>query len=264
VPSAESISNEWARDGDTVTVYGNYFFPNEQGKLEQVLFAGNIEGTVVAFTQTSIDVIVPSGALTGSITITSIYGKGRSKFTFRDMTGIFINGENPEAWNWWSTGVEFSTEGGLDGAYVKLVGTGGDWAWPAGSMILYYFRNDGLLPSKATASDYALRFEMKSIHWDEPNMIIWFDNLDTPDIDAENVCQYKFAPYTIGTDYVKDWHTVTIPLAEFKHNKATGSSTMAIADAATVQNFYILPFGGAVAANPFELWMDNFRLVKIK
>jgi hypothetical protein len=261
-PELNSISNEWAKDGDTVVITGRYFFANESNHLEQVLFAGNLEAKIISFTQNSATVVVPAGALAGAVTLTSIYGTGRSEFTFRDATGIFIDGENPSAWNWWGRG-DFSDVDGTSGAYVYLHGAGGSWAWPGDQMQLLYFRNDALLPSSANPGDYALRFEFKSTSWRGPNMVMWFDNTGKGDIDDGTIAQCHFAPYTEGTNYVTGWHTVTIPLSDFKYNKEMSVSNLVISDPSTVQNFFIFPFGNGEVA-PFDVKLDNLRLIKIK
>jgi hypothetical protein len=124
-PRVVSIENEWAADETETIIRGDYFFADEAGKLVQVLFPGNLEADVIEFDDHSITVKVPSGALLGTVTVESVYGKGRSQFTFRDKEGIFIDAEEPTGvWNTWNRS-SFATENGISGQYIKLSGTTG-------------------------------------------------------------------------------------------------------------------------------------------
>ncbi|MDR0618791.1 MAG: glycan-binding surface protein [Bacteroidales bacterium] len=262
-PDVAEISCEWAKDGDEVIIRGRYFF-----NVSEVLFAGNLRGEIVSSTETSVTVIVPDGTLSGAITVTSIYGTGRSKFTFRDATGIFIDGEDPAAWNWWGRS-DFGTDGGLNGQYVWLHGTGGSWSWPADQLQLLYFSGGKtLIPAEENPENYALRFEYKVENWKQPNMYMWFTAAEDANIDADNACQYLWEPYKIDDAVtnlqMSNWATATIPLSEFNVNKSTGSTNMHYTSSAQIVNFNCFVFGDAAESLPIDIKMDNLRLVKIK
>ncbi|MDR1682637.1 MAG: hypothetical protein LBS25_04535, partial [Candidatus Symbiothrix sp.] len=102
-PIPRSIENEWAHDGMQTVIFGDYFFADENGNLGDVVFPGNLVAEVITFDEQSITVIVPAGSLSGSVTVSSIYGKGRSEFTFRDKEGLFLDVEEPtKVWNTWN------------------------------------------------------------------------------------------------------------------------------------------------------------------
>ncbi|MFV0377831.1 MAG: glycan-binding surface protein [Mangrovibacterium sp.] len=268
-PQPESISCEWAPDGSTATIYGNYFFAREDGSID-VLFPGNLEATVSFFDETSVTVTVPEGSLAGYITITNDYGTGRSQFIFRDETGIFIDGENPSVWNNRGLSAFDSTEG-IDGQYVKFDGTTGAWAWPANALQLFYINPENTqLVSEGEVSDYALKFECYCHEWHDTPLLVWFSNDDdTHNVDGEDA-QYHWRPYlNNGTaeNFVTDgWITVTMPLEDFVYNKDESETTRAISGLDKLQNLNMMWFGAIQDGSTefgLNVWIDNVRLVKI-
>ena len=268
-PRVTGMKNEWAADGMETTIFGDYFFPGEDGKLVEILFPGNLTAEVISFDERNIRIKVPAGALPGTVTVESIYGKGRSEFTFRNNEGLFIDSNNPEVWNTWNRSA-FATEGGTSGQYVLLSGQSNNWAWPPESMQVIYINPTGntlaTVPG-SEPSDYALVFEYNSINWSGCHMYIWFGGAGGDNIDAPERVQYLWQPFMVNgtaTNLVTgEWVTVSIPLSEFNHNKASGSNDAKYSSIDELINMYIFVFGAADAPAPFELWMDNFRLVKI-
>lgn len=267
-PQVKSISCEFAADGSTAILYGNYFFPKSDGSIK-VLFPGNLEGTVTAFDVTSITVTVPDGALSGYITVTNDYGTGRSQFVFRDPTGIFIDGENPGAWNWWGLSAFDSTDG-IDGQYIKFEGTTGSWAWPANAIQLFYINQDSSpLVSEGEVSDYALKFECYCHEWHDTPLLVWFDNDQAHNVDGDNA-QYHWRPYLnngAAENFTTDgWVTVTMPLEDFVYSKDEGETTRAISGLDKLQNLNMMWFGAIQDGSTefgLNMWIDNVRLVKI-
>lgn len=268
-PSLESISCEWAGEGSEAILYGNYFFQRSDGTIS-VLFPGNVEAEVVEFTQESITIIIPDGALQGYITVENDYGKGKSPFIFRDPTGIFIDAENPSAWNWWGLS-DFASEGGIDGQYLSFEGTTGSWSWPANAIQLFYINpTEGPLVAEGDVADYALKFEVYCHEWHDTPMLVWFSNeYNTHDVDGADA-QYHWKPYNkngVFSNYTTDgWITVTFPLSEFKYSKDETESSRAIPDLSKLQNLNIIFFGPANEATTefgLKMWMDNLRIVKI-
>ncbi|MEN6618832.1 MAG: glycan-binding surface protein [Rikenellaceae bacterium] len=266
-PRVNSIDCEWAKDGSDVTILGDFFFADADGKIE-VLFPGNLPGVVKTFNNQSITCTVPAGTLPGTITVTSLYGKGRSQFTFRDSEGLFVDGENPSAWNNWNL-ADFGTEGGLSGQYVKLEGTTGSWAWPANA-IQFYYNRPGRTPivTEGEVEDYALKFEYYCHEWHDTPFLLWF----TSDEGSHNVdgadAQYHWKPYLnngVKTNFTTPgWKTVTIPLSEFIYSKDESENSRKISSLNSLVDFHGMFFGAADGTYPVKLWMDNLRIVKIK
>lgn len=266
-PSVVSISCEWAKDGSAVTIYGNYFFKDANNKID-VLFPGNLHAEVTSFTTESITCVVPSGALPGTIVVTSLYGKGRSQFTFRDSQGLFINGENTSLWNAWGLS-DFGTTGALDGQYIKFEGTTGSWAWPSNSIQLYYARPDRTpIVTTGEVSDYALRFECNCQEWHDTPFLLWFTKTaGTHNVDGADA-QYHWKPYLVNgvkTNFTTNgWVTVTLPLKDFIYSKDESENSRVIPGLSDLVDLHGMFFGAADGSYPVKLWIDNMRIVKIK
>jgi hypothetical protein len=274
-PSVVSILNEWTADGANATIYGNYFFADANGQLVEVLFPGNLKGEVIEFDEKTINVKVPNGALSGTITVETIYGKGRSQFTFREKEGLFIDAEEPTGvWNTWNRSA-FATEGGTSGQYILLQGTTGSWAWPSDAISIVYQRPDQTpIVTEGEPGDYALKFEANSIAWSGARLTMWFTPVSGEvDVDSPDVAQYYWQPFLAGeetyVDYVTNgWRTITIPLSEFNRSKYAdekeNGAARSIGNVNDLVNFCAMPFGAAAGNAPFDLRLDNFRIVKIK
>ncbi len=267
-PSVNGISCEWAPAGSTATLYGSSFFPRTDGTID-VTFPGNAVATVKSFTNTEIVFEVPAGAAKGNIVVENDYGKGRSLFTYKDNTGLFIDGQAPEAWNNWGCSA-FGTEGGIDGDYVLLKGSTGEWAWPANAIQMYYVRPDGTpIVSEGEVSEYALRMEVNSKSWKGTPMLVWFDNPGENHAVDGTAAQYHWRPYLTAPDknFVTDgWITVTMPLSEFIYSKDEKENSRKISSMSNVKNLNMMFFGPAETDNAdftLEMMIDNIRLVKL-
>lgn len=268
-PTVTNISCEWSMVGTKAIITGQSFFARANGTID-VIFPGNINAQVTSFTNTSIEFIVPEGAAKGSIVVENDYGKGRSSFLYKDDSGIFVDTENPLAWNNWGLS-DFDTVGGINGQYIKLKGATGEWAWPANGIQMYVVRNDGSsIVTEGEVADYALRMEVKSISWKGTPMLVWFDLPGEAHAVDGAAAQYHWKPYldAPGQNFVtEDWITVTMPLSEFIYSKDESDKGRKINVLSDLKNLTIMFFGPAGTDNtdfPFEMWIDNIRMVKIK
>lgn len=267
-PSVKSISCEWAKDASEATLYGAYFFAKEDGSID-VLFPGNLQAEIVAFSDEAITVKVPVGAMQGTIVVSNDYGSGKSAFTFRDNEGIFIDGENVNEWNGWGLS-DFDTADGIDGAYVKFAGATGAWAWPANQIQMLYVNPTGAsLASEGEVADYALKFECKSSEWHDTPMLLWFDTDGTHNVDGSEA-QYHWSPYDkngVSENYVTDgWITVVMPLSDFVYSKDETETDRKIASLDDLKNLNIMWFGEAFETTTefgLDLRIDNLRIVKV-
>ena len=102
VPFITGTSCEWAKAGSEMTLYGSYLFPYEESNTFDVTFPGGKTSQIKSFDSSSITVVVPDGALEGTISVEGEYGIGMTKFSYRESTGMFIDCENVAVWDGWS------------------------------------------------------------------------------------------------------------------------------------------------------------------
>lgn len=268
-PVLNSMKCEYVADGDTAVIEGDFFLN------PKVYFKGNMEAQIVSFTKTELKVIVPSGAEAGPVTVESMYGSTRSIFNFRDnpvvspSTKLFNDFEETSSWNPWGLSA-FASEDGLSGQYLKFEGTTGSWAWPANSLQLYYASsNRNPLVSSGDISTLALRFEANCKEWHDTPLLFWFtNNAGTHNVDGDDP-QAHWKPYLksgVKSNYVTDgWETITIPLSDFKYDKAeTGSVNRSITSLSQLVDLHAMFFGAADGTYNLKLWIDNMRIVKYK
>ncbi len=175
-PKISSMSLEWAKPGETVTIYGSYLF----GPLS-VEFPGVDPVEVATASGPSVDVKVPEGAQPGKIKVTTASGTAQSVFMYKDSRGMLFDfdgatGLDNHGWNGHSSQDDDGT--GISGRFLQF-GDGatpltGDWEeahwsfvyWP-GSWNDPENYQDGLQGARlidlADFSDWknmALKFEM--------------------------------------------------------------------------------------------------------
>ncbi len=266
-PVLNSLKCEYVADGDIAVINGDFFLE------PKVFFNGNMAAEIVNFNKTQIQVKVPNGSKAGPITVESIYGSTRSKFSFRDnnvqtpTTVIFVDFEET-SWNTWGLSA-FASEGGPTGKYMTLEGSTGSWAWPA-NPLQFYFNNPTRKPivSEGDIENLALRFEANVHEWHDTPLLLWFSkNKDTHDVDGADP-QAHWKPYLnsgVKSNFVTDgWITVTIPLTDFKYNKDESDDKRAISSLNELVDLHAMFFGAADGASNVKLWIDNMRIVKYK
>lgn len=131
LPKVESMSCEWAKAGETVTIKGSYLFAPLT-----VTFPGAdpVDVTVAAADGSSFDVKIPAGAQPGKVKVQTASGIAQSIFQYLDSRGMLfdfdgITGLDNHGWNGHSSKDDDGT--GISGRYFQF-GDGtavlnGDW-----------------------------------------------------------------------------------------------------------------------------------------
>lgn len=142
-PVVNSMSNEWAKSGETVTIKGNYFVEDSSNPIV-VSFSGvEVPHDDITVSMTELTFAVPAGAPAGRVTVTTYSGTGRSKFQYLDDRNILFDwdgsrGGFAEGYGWRSGAGLVHTPGAdgfpaLDGNYIVFTSdlqgeAGADWA----------------------------------------------------------------------------------------------------------------------------------------
>lgn len=184
-PVVTSMSNEYAKPGNIVTIYGSYFIDDPNIPLQVTLPDGKIITEFTDQTENAITFVMPECTQEGNITVTTIYGKTKSSFHYLDSRGILFDFDTPNAktgavlgnHGWHPQKIE-SDETSLSGNYLRLgdpdVTLTADGAWNDGKFSFEYwpgnwadpetYSGDGVrLTDLADFSDYtnmSYKFEM--------------------------------------------------------------------------------------------------------
>lgn len=129
VPTVNSMSCEFAKPGNEVTLTGDYFIDDPNVPLT-ITMAGNVEVTnITSITKTAVSFILPDNAPAGYINVKSIYGTGRSKFRYYDTRNILFDWDGSHGgmsighgWRDGSKVLKEADENSIDGAYIRLEG----------------------------------------------------------------------------------------------------------------------------------------------
>lgn len=257
-PTINNMSNEWAKAGEQATIYGNYFVDDPNTPL-----ALNINGTNIAIDEFDISHMsftIPDGLEEGPVEISSVYGKTKARFNYRDTRGMLFNDFGTYDAGPASTGLTnhgwhnmkiTSDENSLDGSYLFLGDCDiEDGSWMDGNVSFEYWPGDwdgtftGVnsrlsdIVSFADFNNMALKFECNipsSNPWTNLSMQCIFSGDEQVTLPTANNTFFN------GTDYPRalwtpwratgsydtggKWVTVTIPISNFKYkNDGTPAS----------------------------------------
>jgi len=269
-PLISSISCEYARPGDRITVSGDFFIE------PKIYFSGSdAPAEIVSFTQQSMEVVVPQGVEEGPIIVESIYGRTRSAFNFMDTTGLITNFDDGYQ-NPWGRGTVTTDDDAISGNYLLMETPSlSAWGWNESLMWGYWAYADtakGNVPiAQGDISNLCLKFEANIETWQDVPMLFWFQKWTPGGNISPDDAQYAQAHWKpwikngAKTDAATDgWVTVSIPLTEFKYNKEESADNLSVGDIANYTDLNIMVFGAGEITAPMKVKMDNFRIVKMK
>lgn len=255
VPRVNSMSNEWAAPGEEATIYGSFFFPNDETPLEISFPGATVSQSDITFNgSTEMTFTVPEGANPGYVTVSTISGAARSKFQYKDTRNILFDWDGSHGGHasgyGWRAGVVHtpgtdSWAEAVDGSYLyfggaELAASGETWAEDNFSFN-YWPGNVGHdyppLSSREEFAEYIdaygtgglqMKFEMcvsSANPWSACAMQIIFTSLEEVSADNMNNSFYGstdtpralYIPWrdSGSFDTGNKWITVTIPLTDF-------------------------------------------------
>ena len=117
-PEVIAMENEYAPVGSTTSISGDFFF-----EPISVSFTGGGEAEIVSVEQNLIEFIVPEGAESGPMEVTSSFGTTIPNFHYKDKRGMVLDYDELTAAGSWRPG-NTASEDGVDGNYLVLGGPG--------------------------------------------------------------------------------------------------------------------------------------------
>lgn len=299
-PVVNSMSNEWAKPGEEVTLVGNYFIDDANVPLE-ITMPGNVKVTdIKSVSLNNVTFTVPADAVTeGPLTVKTIYGTSRSTLYFHDTRGMLFDWDGTHggltSGYGWRSGTDLigirEDIPALDGNYFCMDGTvkGDKGAWPDEDKLSfnYWPQPSSGHPELSSMFDATkwdqmiLKFEVyvpASVKWvtNSLNMIfssnaqVTYDTATNGYFTATDVPRGIWTPWRSATggfyNTADRWVTVSLPLSGFTLTHEGGSATASpTPDSFTGLTFLLYP-SYIVEETEFNLIMaiDNIRVVPNK
>ena len=285
-PQIKSMSCEFQKPGEEVTVYGNYFT-----EPMSVVFEDGNGAEVTTFkslSMTEATFVIPADAKPGKIKVTTESGVARSSFSYYDFCGGLITDFDggtdvvPQGWNFTGT---YSSEGGIMGNYVELKSANpmsADGAWNEDFKIDFWCGTwDGDPMDNMSGpgvpicniidftnfQNMALKFELyipSSNPWMAGAMQLIFCSSDkaandswqnntfvhasSSDPAGLDLCRGLYRPWeaTGSFDTGDKWITVTVPFSEFTYNSDGTAGKVPLEKPEDFATFVIWPWSGGV------------------
>lgn len=260
-PIISGIKSEYVPAGGTAVIKGDFFF-----EPMKVIFPGGVEGSIVSIEKTKVQVLVPEGASSGQVQITTNFGSQKSSFLFRDNRNVLLDFDTKlhETWTAKIGYEDVPLIPPVDGHFAYFQSNEhGAWQW-VNEMTMQYWapRGRGNVPiATGLVSDLALRFEVNvPIPWEDVRMEIFFGQYAESE-GRGSAAIARWAPFENGPFTTDGWETVQIPLTDFVHNTANDDPTESIDDLSKLTNVTMMVFGPADSSVPILIAVDNLRVV---
>ncbi len=118
LPKVDGMSNEWAKEGEKVTISGSYLFAPLT-----VQFPGADPVEITSSNGSSFSLVVPAGSQPGKIKVTTASGTAQSVFMYKDTRGMLFDfdgmtGLDKHGWNAHSSQDDDGT--GINGRFFQF------------------------------------------------------------------------------------------------------------------------------------------------
>ena len=301
VPKILSMSNEWAKEGEEVTLTGKYFM--------DVVSVGMPGADVTGFTVVDSEHItfqVPAGATPGPVSVTTASGSANSSFQYMDQRNMLFDFDGlrggfaiGNGWRAPATG-HLHNQGddafdALDGTYLWFGGQDGGLkadqygVWGEDPYSFDYWNSEdpaSSIPPLRTLPTFAsyiekygiggltLKFECyipTSNPWKTCSMMLMFsnssvvsnENMNNNYFSDEAVPRALWTPWqdTGSYDTGDKWLTISVPLSEFTMTHAGGTCATKF-DSSCLDGFAVFVWGGFGGSDCDPVMaMDHFRVV---
>ena len=302
-PVVKAMSNEYAKEGEEVTITGQYFISPITIEFQGAV----IEEADMKLSETAVTFKIPAGTQPGVVKVTTASGTTKAPFQYRDPRGLITNFDGgtdvvPQGWNFKG---EYKSEGGVDGNYVELKSANvldESGAWNEDYKIDFWCGNWNGDPMSVTSGpgtpicyvvdftdfkNMALKFEIcipKSNPWSSGAMQLIFASADKAANDSWqnntfvhssasdpaglDLCRGLWRPWEATGEFHTDdkWITVTVPFSEFIYNSDGTPGLVPLERPEDFASFVIWAWSGGVngkECNPI-FRIDNIRAVSVK
>ncbi len=264
-PVIASVKCEYVPDGDTLVLYGDYFFN------AQVFFPGDQEANIFNETKTRLDVEVPAGAGQGSIVVKTKFGKVTSGFIFRDNRGVILDFDTKLGAGWRPGNRQGTEPDGVSGDYLILTGSlAADWDWKDDHLEMDFWGQASGNPEgplfEGDPNEMLFKFEANVVNpwtggWMQLIFSPWSNAGNAVNSD-NNIARGMWIPWQETGTYQSDgWITVSIPLSEFSYNHTRTTSNLKLVYPDNCGSLTIFVWGQVPAPCDVRICIDNVRIV---
>ena len=295
VPKVLSMSNEWAKEGEQVTITGKYFMDVQSVALPGAEIAGFTVDDAEHITFT-----VPAGATAGPVSVTTASGSANSTFQYLDQRNMLFDFDGlrggfaiGNGWRAPATG-HLHNPGdddfdAVDGSYLWLGGKDPTSNWAEDEYSFDYWNSEdptSAIPPLRTLPTFAsyidkygvgglcLKFEClipTSAPWTGASMQLMFsnssmvsnDNMNNNYFSDDSVPRALWTPWqaTGSYDTGDKWLTISIPLSEFTLTPS-GNACATKFDSSCLDGFALFVWNGfaGTACEPV-IAIDHIRVV---
>jgi hypothetical protein len=264
-PVISSVKCEYVPDGDTLVLYGDYFFNAE------VFFAGDQEAIIFKATKTQLDIEVPAGAAQGPIVVKTKFGKVTSGFIFRDSRGVILDFDTKLGAGWRPGNRQSTDPDGISDNYLVLTGSlAGNWDWKDDYLEMDFWGQASGNPEgplfTGDPADMLFKFEVNVVNpWSGGWMQLIFSpwsNAGNAVNSNDNIARGMWAPWIeTGTYQTDGWITVAIPLSEFTYDHTRSSNNVKLVYPDNCGSLTIFVWGLVTAPCDVKICVDNVRIV---
>ncbi len=295
VPKVLSMSNEWAKEGETVTIVGKYFMD-----VQKVSMPG---AEVTEFTVDDSEHIsfkVPAGVSAGPVSVTTASGSANSSFQFMDQRNMLFDFDGLRGGFAIGNGWRAPANGhlhnpgddafdALDGSYLWLGGNDPTSNWAEDEYSFDYWNSEDpsssipplrTLPAfdayikKYGVGGLTLKFEClipTSNPWTGASMQLMFsnsswvsnDNMNNNYFSDDAVPRALWTPWqdTGSYDTGDKWLTISVPLSEFTLTPSGGACSTKF-DSSCLEGFALFVWSGFTGAECQPIIaIDHIRVV---
>jgi len=296
-PVITTMSCEYAREGESVTIYGNYFIDDPNVPLKVILPDGQEISNFTSFTQSTIVFDMPACTTEGVFKVETIYGTTPSGFHYLDTRGILFDFDGSHGGlaigHGWRNGNVRTDENSIDGGYLYFGGTdikgdiGGTWA--EDQFCINYWPGDGAenLSDRKALADMLANYDLASLQvkfevcipkasaWSSAALQVMFTSDAQVTYGTAGNGYYSDAsfprglwmPWTSTGSYDTDdkWITLSMPLSNF--NKTfDGQICETSIDKTYFTGLTLFVWNGGIEGTDCtpEFFIDNIRVVPIE
>lgn len=274
VPLIEAMSNEFVKAGQTLTLYGKYFY-----FIKDVTFPGGVKGTDITTSPNGLSLIVkvPAGfdPTKGDVVVTSESGRSlanaRTRLYSVGMVGNFDD-QNPFGWGISSATNITNTAPGiiaLDGKFGLIsMALPGNYGWSNDKVInLSGSSTAQIFPTEPTAmykagdpiANYEARMEVAVANTALKG--IQLQVMTQEATDKELTANVNLSDFVRSTD--GKWYTVSVPLATLANGstKLANYGDLLKGNKKGEKNYRVVIVNTNAADVPATIAIDNMRIV---